>query len=239
MNMIIEARSRPFVSASGQMGADLERQANAHDVAQRPALLKPAVDRDRHQAAGGSGGGQQAVPDLAHVQVVQRVEDHHRPRGAPGDVEGEDGQRQGPHRRVAEQPAQAMADIGPDPAAGRRGGADRAGADLPDHQDRRDHDHRLPEEGPGASERKQKRPERRADQLLTDHEAPCTRELARPRSSSCSTSIGSKRAGGGVGEGVGDTRAQHRNQDPRHTHTGRRTGRRRARRSRTPGMPRR
>ena len=64
-----------------------------------------AADRDR--------GRQEPEPDGAHAESLAGVEHEHRPGGAERDVEREDRQRQGPHRRMREEPADPLGHLGP------------------------------------------------------------------------------------------------------------------------------
>ena len=68
---------------------------------------RPYDDR-ADDAAHGDRRRQQPEPDRRPSRAAGRVQDEHRPRGAERDVEREDRERQRPHRRVPEQPAEAL-----------------------------------------------------------------------------------------------------------------------------------
>ena len=89
----------------------LEEQAGLHQHREVEAALEPAVAGRADDAAERGRGGQQAEAHLPHPDPVQRPEHEDRPGRAPGDVEGQDHDRQGPDRRVAPQPADALDDV--------------------------------------------------------------------------------------------------------------------------------
>ncbi len=103
------------------MGERLDQQPDAHDVGQAEAPLERAVGDGPDHATDRDRGGQQAEAHRAHAEPLAGVQDEHGPRRAVGDVEREDREREGPHRRVREQPADALghlvAEAPPLPAA--------------------------------------------------------------------------------------------------------------------------
>ena len=90
------------------------RRPVAHDVAKGEPPFQPTVRQDPDDAADRDRGREQAEPDRAHPEALVGVEDEHGPGGAERDVEREDRQGQRPHRRVREQPADALAHLGPE-----------------------------------------------------------------------------------------------------------------------------
>ena len=59
-------------------------------------------------------------PTARHAEPVLRVQDEHGPRRAEGDVEQEDREGEGPHRRVGEEPAETLGHVRADACPRRR-----------------------------------------------------------------------------------------------------------------------
>jgi len=93
------------------VGEGLDDEPDPHDVAQPHACCEPLVDGRADQSADGGRRGEQAEADLASPQAFEGVEDQHRPGRAEGDVEDDDGQGQGPHRGMSQQPAEPFGDV--------------------------------------------------------------------------------------------------------------------------------
>ena len=66
--------------------------------------------------ADGDRRRQQPEPDLVHAEPLVGVQDEHRPGGPERDVEGEDRERERPHRRMGEEPADALGHLGAEAA---------------------------------------------------------------------------------------------------------------------------
>ena len=89
--------------------------------AEREPSLEPTVRDGPDHAADGRRGRQEPEPDLVHAQPLAGVEDEHGPRRPERDVEREDRERQRPHRRMRDEPPDALDHVGapswPAPAA--------------------------------------------------------------------------------------------------------------------------
>ena len=193
------------------MGGGLDEQAHAHDVAEREPPLQPPVRHDPDHAADRDRRRQESEADVAHAESLAGVEHEDRPGGAERDVEREDRQRQGPHRRIPEEPADPFPHLGaqarPLAQLVRRARHDARHEDRPEHEAdgvRRERDGRAGSE--------QERADRRRNELVGQQEGTLhpgiadAEVLARdhPRQ---------ERAAGGVGERLGRAEDEQRDED--------------------------
>jgi len=142
----------------------------AHDDAEAHVPLQPAVTHDPDQAPDRHRRGYETESEFAHAEPVAGVKDEHRPRGAERHVEGEDRDRQRPHRGVRPQPAPALADVVAYPAV-LPAVAVRGQPDPGDQQHPGQHAHGLGDERQRQADREQGGTYRRAGHLVPHDDA--------------------------------------------------------------------
>ena len=134
-------------------------------------------------------GREQPEPDLVHAELIARVQHEHRPRRAERDVEREDREGERPHRRGADEPADALAHLraaGPGRLGRRASGARAVSSRWCTH----DAGHERPRpkakhaalaaNGSAIPIDEQERADRWRDELVRGRKAPCSRALAMP-----------------------------------------------------------
>lgn len=202
----------------GEVHEHLEGEADAHERGERDVLLKPSERDDAGETAQRRGGGERAVADGAHAEVLRRVQDEDAPRCRPGHVEDQDDEHERAYRGIASQPPQALADrTGVRCRRGRRavrdgrGGRHRCARDPRDQQHGERHAQDLDEERPERPDGEQERAQGRAGELVRDQESGLQPRIAEAQVGGAHEHR-QERAAGGVGEHLGGAVEERRDE---------------------------
>jgi hypothetical protein len=130
----------------------------------------PIATAIAHHPAHGAGGGEDAEADCPEVQPLLRIEDEHRPCGAEGDVENEDGQHERADTGMVKGPSAALYHLGSQASGDRRRRSSRQ-RDPRDHHGADTDEHGLADERQGPPGGEQHRTESGTGELVERDDA--------------------------------------------------------------------
>ena len=191
-----------------QVRERLDDQASPHDVAQREASFKPAIQARADQPARRGCRDEQPESDLVHPQSIPHIEHEHRPGRSEGDVEREDRQGKGSHRRMGHEPADPLGHLGSQ-AGPRPDFAFRARDDPRDEECTEGEGRRVRRERKGHARCEQERTDRRGHELVGQQESALESRIGDPEVVA-GNEARKQRARGGIGEGLGRAEDEER-----------------------------